>query len=455
MAKQSFLKDESGEIFSPLVSTASIYDKNLSQTLGGKLDADLFWGSETIFYGDATSVSMNANSFNWVLPTNIHFDIYNGFVSGTGYVVPFDGLYEISVHMQYRGNSGGKSSNFCGYCVNKIAQDGIDLGVWQRQNYRLESCPTFQRYLVAGDSIQFEYYVDGSSSRMIDYMSMTIKLIHKNNYQPAPTAGNTNIKILKDENGEPFSPITNIDSCLLASNENIQEKYNRKTKLVAAVTYGVCELDTSVTDTINTKYFSSDNLVSHYENNRKIIMASGYETIPHFEIAKSGWYNVGVGCRVMDYMAESQDARIQIGYTTTSNAKNVHFIWGGRMAYRYGYSGRRTVYFDRGTIVYPRIWRDLSIPNLRYLNFYIEEVKLDDTNTPWTLSEATSFMQRMIDTKNSHKNNTTFPRDYLFGEGTHTDDYWEFYFGTPVSGANYVHFSKKNDEFLYLPLAGA
>lgn len=49
MAKQSFLKDESGEIFSPLVSTASIYDKNLSQTLGGKLDDDLFWGSETIF----------------------------------------------------------------------------------------------------------------------------------------------------------------------------------------------------------------------------------------------------------------------------------------------------------------------------------------------------------------------------------------------------------------------
>lgn len=455
MAKQSFLKDESGEIFSPLVSTASIYDKNLSQTLGGKLDADLFWGSETIFYGDATSVSMNANSFNWVLPTNIHFDIYNGFVSGTGYVVPFDGLYEISVHMQYRNNDGGKSSNFCGYCVNKIAQDGINLGVWQRQNYRLESCPTFQRHLVAGDSIQFEYYVDGSSSRMIDYMSMTIKLVHKNNYQPAPTAGNTNIKILKDENGEPFSPITNINSCLLASNENIQEKYNKKTKLVAAVTYGICEFNTSVTDTINTKYFSSDNLVSHYENNRKIIMASGYGTIPHFEIAKSGWYNVGVGCRVMDYTDGSQDARIQVGYNTTAGNKGVHFIWGGRMAYRYGYSGRRTVYFDRGTIVYPRIWRDLSIPNLRYLNFYIEEVKLDDTNTPWTLSEATSFMQRMINIKNSHKNNTTFPRDYLFGEGTHTDDYWEFYFGTPVSGANYVHFSKKNDEFLYLPLAGA
>ena len=79
MAKQSFLKDESGEIFSPLVSTASIYDKNLSQTLGGKLDADLFWGSETIFYGDATSVSMNANSFNWVLPTNIHFVILSIF----------------------------------------------------------------------------------------------------------------------------------------------------------------------------------------------------------------------------------------------------------------------------------------------------------------------------------------------------------------------------------------
>ena len=82
-------------------------------------------------------------------------------------------------------------------------------------------------------------------------------------------------------------------------------------------------------------------------------------------------------------------------------------------------------------------------------------MKLDDTNTPWTLSEATSFMQRMIDTTNSHKNNTTFPRDYIFGEGTHTDDYWEFYFGTPASGEDYVHFSKKNDEFLYLPLAGA
>lgn len=264
-----------------------------------------------------------------------------------------------------------------------------------------------------------------------------------------------NQKYLKDENGEPFSPITNIDSCLLASNENIQEKYDRKTKLVACATYGVCELDTSVTDTINTKYFSSYNLTSHYENNRKVIMASGYGTIPHFEIAKSGWYNVGVGCRVMDYTAGSQDARIQIGYTTTSNAQNVHCIWGGRMAYRYGYSGRRTVYFNRGTIVYPRIWRDLSIPNLGYLNFYIEEVKLDDTNTPWTLSEATSFMQRMIDTKNSHKNNTTFPRDYIFREGTHTDDYWEFYFGTPTSGGDYVHFSKKNDEFLYLPLAGA
>lgn len=414
-----------------------------------------FGGQKQFFYGDATSVSMNANSFNWVLPTNIQFDIYNGFVSGTGYVVPFDGLYEISVHMQYRGNTGGKSSNFCGYCVNKVLKNGIDFGVWQRQNYRLESCPTCQKYLVAGDSIQFQYYVDGDSSRMIDYMSMTIKLVHKNNYQPASTAGKTNIKFLKNENGELFSPITNIDSCLLASNENIQEKYDRKTKLVACATYGVCELDTSVTDTINTKYFSSYNLISHYENNRKVIMASGYGTIPHFEIAKSGWYNVGVGCRVMDYTAGSQDARIQIGYTTTSNAKNVHFIWGGRMAYRYGYSGRRTVYFDRGTIVYPRIWRDLSIPNLEYLNFYIEEVKLDDTNTPWTLSEATSFMQRMIDTKNSHKNNTTFPRDYIFGEGTHTDDYWEFYFGTPTSGGDYVHFSKKNDEFLYLPLAGA
>lgn len=414
-----------------------------------------FGGQKQFFYGDATSVSMNANSFNWVLPTNIQFDIYNGFVSGTGYVVPFDGLYEISVHMQYRGNTGGKSSNFCGYCVNKVLKDGIDFGVWQRQNYRLESCPTCQKYLVAGDSIQFQYYVDGDSSRMIDYMSMTIKLVHKNNYQPASTAGKTNIKFLKNENGELFSPITNIDSCLLASNENIQEKYDRKTKLVACATYGVCELDTSVTDTINTKYFSSYNLTSHYENNRKVIMASGYGTIPHFEIVKSGWYNVGVGCRVMDYTGGSQDARIQIGYTTTSNAKNVHFIWGGRMAYRYGYSGRRTVYFDRGTIVYPRIWRDLSIPNLEYLNFYIEEVKLDDTNTPWTLSEATSFMQRMIDTKNSHKNNTTFPRDYLFGEGTHTDDYWEFYFGTPTSGGDYVHFSKKNDEFLYLPLDGA
>lgn len=47
--KQSYLKDENDEIFSPIVSTTSIYDKTLGKTLGGVFEEDNNFCSETIF----------------------------------------------------------------------------------------------------------------------------------------------------------------------------------------------------------------------------------------------------------------------------------------------------------------------------------------------------------------------------------------------------------------------
>lgn len=47
--KQSYLKDENDEIFSPIVSTTSIYDKTLGKTLGGVFEGDNNFCSETIF----------------------------------------------------------------------------------------------------------------------------------------------------------------------------------------------------------------------------------------------------------------------------------------------------------------------------------------------------------------------------------------------------------------------
>ena len=46
---------------------------------------------------------------------------------------------------------------------------------------------------------------------------------------------------------------------------------------------------------------------------------------------------------------------------------------------------------------------------------------------------------------NAHKS-ADFFRNFAFTEAKHTDDYWEFLYGTAASGEDYVRFSKKNSD---------
>lgn len=396
------------------------------------------------FVGSISGAPLNINAWNWKLPNVISIDTYNKFSSNDGYIIPFDGLYEIYIHCKFRDNGGGKSSNYIGYTTDKRLSDTY-RGAWQRQDWRREVCVSHQEYLSAGNSIQFLYYVDGTSSRSADFMEMTIKLLHKNDYTPTNGSGTTNAKYTRNENGEVVSPICQGQSVMITNGESLNDFYNKKTKLVACAAYGECTFSNEVTDTINLKYFSKENVISVYTNNKEIVNATT-SGMPHFMITKSGYYNIGVAGRVQDYYQETQDSRIMCGYySAKNNASDIHHISGGRMAYRFGYSGMRTIHFNRGDVVYPRIWRDLAFSNFEYLTFYVEQAQLDNDNTPWTLEEARKFMQKKIDYMNIHKN-ADFFRDFTFTESKHTEDYWQFLYGTAASGEDYVRFSKKNSD---------
>ena len=223
---------------------------------------------------------------------------------------------------------------------------------------------------------------------------MTIKLLHKNDYTPTNGSGTTNAKYTRNENGEVVSPICQGQSVMITNGESLNDFYNKKTKLVACAAYGVCTFSSEVKNTIDLGYFSKENVISVYTNNKEIVNATT-SGMPHFMITKSGYYNIGVAGRVQDYYQEAQDSRIMCGYYSVKrNTSDIHHISGGRMAYRFGYSGMRTIHFDRGDVVYPRMWRDFAFSNFENLTFYIEQAQLDNNNTPWTLAEATSFMQK-------------------------------------------------------------
>lgn len=394
--------------------------------------------------GSISDAPLNINAWNWKLPNGISIDTYNKFSSSDGYIIPFDGLYEIYVHCKFKDNGGGKSSNYIGYTTDKRLSDTY-RGAWQRQDWRRETCVSHQEYLSTGTSIQFLYYVDGNSSKLADFMEMTIKLLHKNDYTPINGSGTTNAKYTRNENGEVVSPICQGQSVMITNGEPLNNFYNKKTKLVACAAYGECTFSSEVKDTIDLGYFSKENVISVYTNNKEIVNATT-SGMPHFMITKSGYYNIGVTGRVQDYSQWAQDSRIMCGYYSAKrNTSDIHHISGGRMAYRFGYSGMRTIHFDRGDVVYPRMWRDFAFSNFGYLTFYVEQAQLDNNNTPWTLAEARSFMQKKIDYMNAHKS-ADFFRDFAFTEAKHTDDYWEFLYGTAASGEDYVRFSKKNSD---------
>lgn len=394
--------------------------------------------------GSISDAPLNINAWNWKLPNGISIDTYNKFSSSDGYIIPFDGLYEIYVHCKFKDNGGGKSSNYIGYTTDKRLSDTY-RGAWQRQDWRRETCVSHQEYLSTGTSIQFLYYVDGNSSKLADFMEMTIKLLHRNDYTPINGSGTTNAKYTRNENGEVVSPICQGQSVMITNGEPLNNFYNKKTKLVACAAYGECTFSSEVKDTIDLGYFSKENVISVYTNNKEIVNATT-SGMPHFMITKSGYYNIGVAGRVQDYYQETQDSRIMCGYySAKNNASDIHHISGGRMGYRFGYSGMRTIHFNRGDVVYPRIWRDLAFSNFEYLTFYVEQAQLDNDNTPWTLEEARKFMQKKIDYMNIHKS-ADFFRDFTFTESKHTEDYWQFLYGTAASGEDYVRFSKKNSD---------
>lgn len=394
--------------------------------------------------GSISDAPLNINAWNWKLPNGISIDTYNKFSSSDGYIIPFDGLYEIYVHCKFKDNGGGKSSNYIGYTTDKRLSDTY-RGAWQRQDWRRETCVSHQEYLSTGTSIQFLYYVDGNSSKLADFMEMTIKLLHRNDYTPINGSGTTNAKYTRNENGEVVSPICQGQSVMITNGEPLNNFYNKKTKLVACAAYGECTFSSEVKDTIDLGYFSKENVISVYTNNKEIVNATT-SGMPHFMITKSGYYNIGVAGRVQDYSQETQDSRIMCGYySAKNNASDIHHISGGRMGYRFGYSGMRTIHFNRGDVVYPRIWRDLAFSNFEYLTFYVEQAQLDNDNTPWTLEEARKFMQKKIDYMNIHKS-ADFFRDFTFTESKHTEDYWQFLYGTAASGEDYVRFSKKNSD---------
>lgn len=403
------------------------------------------------FVGSISGTPLYASAWNWKLPNVISIDTYNKFSSSDGYIIPFDGLYEIYTHCKFTSNNGNKSSNYIGYTVNKKLSDTY-RGGWQRQEWRRYSCYSQQEYLSAGDSIQFIYYVDGRQSGSADFMEMTIKLLHKSDYTPTNGNGTTSIKYARDENGEVVSPICQGQSVMITNGESLNDFYNKKTKLVASAAYGRLVFSSEVTDTVNTAYFTEENTIAFYTNKREIIDATT-SGMPYFIITKSGYYNIGIAGRFYDYTQQSQDAKIVCGYYSNGSA-GIHHIIGGRMAYRFGYSGMRTIHFNRGDVIYPEFARDINFQRIEFLTFYVEQAKLDDDNTPWTLAEAKSVMQRKIDYMNAHKS-ADFYRDFVFSESIHTDDYWEFLYGTAASGENYVRFSKKNSDVRVLLLAGA
>lgn len=202
--KQKYLRDENGEIFSPITNMSQIVDDRGVQIE----NTEISQYSEFIFCGKSDSITPNKQAaFTSYKINTKQFDKYEGYKDGL-YTIPKTGWYSIYVRFRLENLVGAtsyaKNINL-GICINQTPQDTANNGRWVHQPF--DRCGTSYcvfRKISKGDTISFQYYVDGSISKKI--LESEIFIIKENQYEidSSLIEGNISAKILKDEKRRSF-----------------------------------------------------------------------------------------------------------------------------------------------------------------------------------------------------------------------------------------------------------
>ena len=335
---QKYIKDEEGNVFSPIAGLNTLIDDNLNNNINqAEWQKEIANSSELIFVGTISNVSsLSVQKFGYICPSSVYFDEYSGtYDSSYGYRVKYSGWYEITTRIEMPSINGISATfeTWLGYCIDKAPADNY-RGLWKMQQWRNECTQTGVEYLKSGQSIQFEYYLDGAATTTISNGYMTIKLLRKggnsssNNEALIRNFGNSIVqgKYLKDEYNNTFSPITSAESCYFDSSRSIQDIVDRKTMLVACASYDTINFPTSVVDTNNVTYFSSVSRSSRMPDTNLAQRITKSESMPRVIVSKSGMYRIGVEARTADYTNGSQDGRVQVETISPSGISTVHLM---------------------------------------------------------------------------------------------------------------------------------
>lgn len=197
--KQKYLRNENQDIISPIT--------NLSQVIvdgGYQIENSGMAGySELVFCGKTDSKTIsNQNTFTSYNIDTVQFDKYGCYKNGL-YVIPKNGWYSIYVTFRLENLVGvtSYSRNInLGICINKTPQDSMQNGRWVQQPFdRCGTSYSIFRQISKGDTVSFQYYVDGSIAKKI--LSSEIFIIKENQYEVDSSLieGNISAKMLKDE----------------------------------------------------------------------------------------------------------------------------------------------------------------------------------------------------------------------------------------------------------------
>ena len=456
---QKYLKDEEGNVFSPIAGLNTLVDDNLNNNINQvEWQKEISDSSELVFVGTISNVSsLSVQKFGYICPSSVYFDEYSGtYNSDYGYSVTYSGWYEITTRIEMPNINGSSSiETWLGYCIDRNPFDSR-RGLWKMQQWRNECTQTGVEYLDCNQSIQFGYYLDGAATTTtISNAYMTIKRLRKGNAITEDGGfqirnfGNSIVqgKYLKDEYNNVFSPITSAESCYYDSDNSIQDIMDRKTMLVACASYDTINFPTSVVDTNNVTYFSSVSRSSRMPDTNLAQRITKSESMPRVIVSKSGMYRIGVEARTADFTNGSQDGRVQVETISPSGISTVHLMCGDRVTYRYGTAGSVTLYLSRGTIVCPRIWKDYAFDSMPCMSMYVEycgpyKDNLDNNVlSPWTKSECDTYMKNSINTYNKYRNSSV-DRAMGYSFDIETGEYYKYSSWIGHSGDTNYYFYK-------------
>lgn len=334
---KEYLRDENNEIFSPIVNQnyiVSLNGKSFSSYIENK--------AELIFSSRKSNIPMSAISFKSVVLDTVEFDKYNMFKSSTGYVFKESGIYQINIRAKLAGLVGdtSKTRNVnIGFCINNKAADAY--GKWMEQLY--DRCSGSYSNIVevnAGDSVQFQYYCDGSTANKIDDAELFITKLPKSNYNSSESLSveksNAKVEYLRNENNEIISPIVSSSSVYNDKGINYDKAYKNNIILISCFNASTGKMNPSQTINYNTS-LSYEKVYTNFHDSNYIELVKN-NGIPLYKTLKDGYYIIGVAARLYDAPGSQQDYVISIGQVT-----NYYPVCAGRATYR---MGRKWIYMQ-------------------------------------------------------------------------------------------------------------